>query len=309
MVLSGGPPSDLLEAIEVRTGARVTAAAACRGGDINRAWRLDLAWQGDRRGSAFLKARAGAPPGEFEREAAGLRWLGEAGGLPVPEPLAVIDPPGAAEASRGLLLEWVDAGGSLAATAWEELGRGLAITHSAGADHPGAPPPGVATNGIAFAAARMPPVAGAASFAEVYARRVESLADAALKRGAIDAAGAAVLGRLAGEMDGLTGPGEPVARLHGDLWIGNVMAGPGSRPWLVDPAAHGGHRELDLAMLELFGSPPDAFYRAYDEVSPLSPGRGERVRLWQVQPLLVHAVLFGAGYGESAVAAARSYVG
>jgi fructosamine-3-kinase len=307
--LSGGPPADLVEAIEVGTGARVTAAEACRGGDINRAWKLDLAWPGSSRGSAFLKTRADAPPGEFEREAAGLRWLGEAKGLRVPETLVVVDPPGPGDASRGLALEWVDAGGPFPATAWEEFGRGLAVTHGAGAARPGAPPPGVTDLGIAFGVARMPPVAGAASFAEVYARRVESLAGAALERGAIDADDASVLHRLVGDMEGFAGPEEPVARLHGDLWIGNVMVGPDSRPWLVDPAAHGGHREIDLAMLELCGSPPPAFYRAYDEVSPPSPGRRERVRLWQVQPLLVHAVLFGGGYGQSAVAAARTYVG
>jgi fructosamine-3-kinase len=146
-------------------------------------------------------------------------------------------------------------------------------------------------------------------FAEVYAGRIESLARQAVDRGALDRIGASVLAKLADGLDRYAGPPEPAARLHGDLWSGNVMVGSDGRPWLIDPAAHGGHRELDLAMLELFGSPPSGFYSAYEEVSPLAEGRAGRVNLWQVQPLLVHAVLFGGGYGESAVRAARAYVG
>ncbi|MDT4943235.1 MAG: hypothetical protein QOJ34_3324, partial [Pseudonocardiales bacterium] len=91
-------------------------------------------------------------------------------------------------------------------------------------------------------------------------------------------------------------PVEPPARLHGDLWAGNVLADRSGRPWLIDPAAYGGHREVDLAMLDLFGEIPPRAIAAYDEVVPLADGWRERIPLWQLFPLLVHAVLFGGGY-------------
>lgn len=90
-------------------------------------------------------------------------------------------------------------------------------------------------------------------------------------------------------------PVEPPARLHGDLWSGNVLADGEGLGWLIDPAAYGGHREMDLAMLDLFGRVPACTRAAYQEVSPLADGWEERVPLWQLFPLLVHAVLFGNG--------------
>jgi fructosamine-3-kinase len=101
-------------------------------------------------------------------------------------------------------------------------------------------------------------------------------------------------------------PAEPVARLHGDLWSGNVLADSHGKPWLIDPAAYGGHREIDLAMLDLFGSIPARTARAYHEVHPLADGWRDRIRLWQLFPLLVHAALFGGGYVRQAAAVARA---
>jgi fructosamine-3-kinase len=298
----GGLPQDLRRAVERDLGVPVATVRRCPGGDINRAWRLDLA-DGSR---AFLKSRPDAPRGEFSREAAGLSWLAAAGGLPAPAPLAVLEE----GPWRGLLLEWVESAGGLSGRSWERFGCGLALTHRAGGGTPGGMPPGADTGGIRFGPATMPPAPDAAGdFAEVYSQRIESLGEQAFRAGAIDSEGLGSLSRLAHGLGRFCGPPEPVARLHGDLWTGNVLVGADGRPWLIDPAAHGGHRELDLAMLELFASPPPAFYDTYEEVWPLSPGRQERIRLWQAQPLLVHAVLFGGGYGGSAVAAARAYVG
>jgi fructosamine-3-kinase len=98
-------------------------------------------------------------------------------------------------------------------------------------------------------------------------------------------------------MSELAGPLEPPARLHGDLWSGNLMAGEDGRPWLIDPASYGGHREVDLAMLRLFGAPSPRVFAAYEEVAPLADGWRERVALYQLLPLLVHAALFGGSYG------------
>jgi fructosamine-3-kinase len=101
-------------------------------------------------------------------------------------------------------------------------------------------------------------------------------------------------------------PVEPVARLHGDLWAGNVVADREGRPWLIDPAAYGGHREVDLAMLDLFGHIPARTIDAYQEVAPLADGWRDRLRLWQLFPLLVHAVLFGGGYLRQSAELART---
>lgn len=103
----------------------------------------------------------------------------------------------------------------------------------------------------------------------------------------------------------------PVARVHGDLWSGNVLwdADDGGRAVLIDPAAHGGHAETDLAMLALWGQPClDDVLVGYEEASPTAPGRAERVALHQVHPLLVHAVLYGGGYGRDAARAAARYL-
>ena len=104
-------------------------------------------------------------------------------------------------------------------------------------------------------------------------------------------------------------PEEPPARLHGDLWTGNVLWGQDGRAWLVDPAAHGGHRETDLAMLALFGLPHlPRVLDAYDEAAPLAEGWQDRAGVHQLFPLLVHACLFGGGYGARAAAVAARYV-
>jgi len=145
--------------------------------------------------------------------------------------------------------------------------------------------------------------------ADVYVtQRLEPVARMAAQRGALPPEAPRLLDALATRLPELAGPEEPPARLHGDLWSGNVLTGVDGRPWLIDPAAHGGHREIDLAMLGLFAAPRPAFLAAYQECAPLADGHEERVELWQILPLLVHAALFGGSYGASAVAAMRRYL-
>jgi fructosamine-3-kinase len=276
----------LAAAVERATGRAVRAAARVGGGDINDGWRVEL----DGGDTAFVKTRADARPGEYAAEAAGLRWLGEPGALRVPEVLGAGD--------DVLVLAWVQEGarGDTAA-----LGRGLAAVHAAGA-------PGFGGDGpLRLGAAELPndPLGDWAAF---YAqRRLLPLAAQARDRGALSAAGVEAVERVAGRSGELAGPPEPPARLHGELWSGNVLWDTAGEPWLIDPAAYGGHREVDLAMLRLFGDPGPAFLAAYQEVHPLAAGHEERVELWQLLPLLVHAVLFGGGYGAAAERAARRY--
>jgi fructosamine-3-kinase len=98
------------------------------------------------------------------------------------------------------------------------------------------------------------------------------------------------------KIDVLVGPPESPSRLHGDLWNGNVLADEIGLPVLIDPAPYGGHREVDLAMMRLFGGFSERVFAAYEAQYPLSPGAAERIPLWQLYPLLVHVNLFAGSY-------------
>ena len=207
-------------------------------------------------------------------EAAGLRWLAEAGAR-VPEILE--------DSPDRLVLRRI-APGRLTAAGEEELGRMLAGVHRAGAPRFGSLP---APGPLFVGRCELPSPEGDDWNAYYREHRLAPLAARVglqrdVERVRIDA------------------PPEPPARLHGDLWTGNVLADREGRPWLIDPAAYGGHREMDLAMLALFGTVPARTLAAYEEVEPLADGWRERVGLWQLFPLLVHADLFGGSYvGQS----------
>jgi fructosamine-3-kinase len=229
-------------------------------------------------------------------EAAGLRWLGAAGGVPVP---AVLDVDG------GRLVTELVASGAPGPRAAEELGRGLARTHAAGAPAFGAAPPdGPADARIGAAPMRNAP---APSWPEWYAAdRLLPYLRTARDAGSLTRDAAWKIESVANRLTNLAGPAEPPARLHGDLWSGNVLWSPAGAV-LIDPAAQGGHRETDLAMLALFGCPHlHTVLAAYDEAAPLATGWRDRVPLHQLFPLLVHVVLFGEGYAGQAVSAARA---
>jgi fructosamine-3-kinase len=263
------------------------------GGDINEAFHVVLADGSE----AFVKTRADAAAGEYVAEAAGLRWLAEPGALRTPRVLAVDD--------RYLALEWVSAG-RLDAAGAEELGRGLAATHAAGADAFGGTGPGGLARFGSLRLSNDPTPDWPTFYAE---RRLRPLARLAREREALSKTAIGAVERVCERLPELAGPPEPPARLHGDLWSGNVMAGGDGRPWLIDPSAYGGHREIDLAMLRLFGAPSERVFAAYDELTPPAPGREDRVELYQLLPLLVHTLLFGGSYGSAAERVALRYAG
>jgi fructosamine-3-kinase len=258
-------------------GSRAVAARPVTGGDINRAHRLSLA---DGR-EVFLKHHPEPPAGMFRAEARGLAWLAEPRALRVPAVLAVGD--------DFLALEWI-APGRPGADHDERIGWGLAHLHSTGA-------PGFGAEADGFIATLPLPNAPLPTWAEFYARRrLEPLVRAGVETGILPADCARDLERLAARLRDLLGPEEPPARLHGDLWSGNAIVDGSGAPVLVDPAAYGGQREVDLAMMRLFGGFSERVFAAYDEVAPLAPGHEERRDLHQLHPLLVHALLFGGGY-------------
>lgn len=261
--------------------------------------------------------RKTASPPAARYEAASLEWLRSADGAAVVPLLAA--GPGWLETRR-----LRPAPPDRAAAA--EFGRALARTHAAGAQWFGQGPPGLDPADSRLAEAPhplMPSAAGAptswgAFFGEY---RIAPYLRLARDRGALGAGGAGVVERLVARLtDGDLDAPQPglcrvVARLHGDLWGGNVLwaadhhGRAGVTGVLIDPAAHGGHAETDLAELALFGSPHlEATLGAYAEVSALAPGWRERVPLHQVHMLAVHAALFGGGYGRQLVAAAARFV-
>ncbi len=231
----------------------------------------------------FAKTHPSAPPGFFTTEAAGLAWLREPDAVPVPEVLAVSDDPPL------LILEWIEPGRAGRSTE-ADFGRALAALHAAGA-------PSFGREDRRTTGSRRLPNEPCDSWAAFYAEnRLLPLARLAADGDALPRRAIRELERVAHRLDALGGPPEPPARLHGDLWAGNRLVGAGGVSWLIDPAAHGGHREFDLAMMRLFGGfGPDCF-DAYAEAAPLPAGWAERIPLHQLAPLAVHAIKFGGGY-------------
>ncbi|MGX4687875.1 fructosamine kinase family protein [Streptomyces sp. JNUCC 63] len=247
-------------------------------------------------GGRVVVVKRGDDPGAVRAEAAGLRWLAEAGAVRVP---AVHG-----HDRRWLVTDRVPPGRPSPRAA-ARFGRDLAALHAAGAPAFGAPPPGGPREAyIGLAPMRNVP---GPDWPRWYAEyRVLPYLRRAVDDGTLRTAEAAVIEGALERLPELAGPAEPPARLHGDLWNGNVLWGADGEAWLIDPAAHGGHRETDLAMLHLFGCPHlDRVLAGYQEVAPLADGWAGRIGLHQLFPLLVHTVLFGRGYAGQAVAAAR----
>jgi fructosamine-3-kinase len=286
--------------LERLTGARVSELRPAGSQHQFRHYRATLT--GGR--VAFVKVAAGELGGALAAEARGLAWLGETGAVPVPGVLG--------QDESMLVISWVEAGPADAAGA-ERFGRDLAGMHAAGADRFGAPWPGfiaslplpndVPPAGAGDAAAR----AGTPDWPDWYAsRRLLPYLRRAADAGALRPAQVRDVEAVMARIGGLAGPAEPPSRIHGDCWSGNVLWS-GGRGWLIDPAAHGGHRETDLAMLALFGAPfLDRILASYAEAAPLAAGWRARVPLHQLHPLLVHACLFGAGYAGAVAEAARA---
>jgi len=281
--------------------ARLTGAAVreLRAAGSQHRWDHYRAVLADGR-AVFAKVAAAGLGGVFDAEARGLRWLGEAGAVGVPEVLGWDD--------ATLVVSQIPPGRADAAAA-ERLGRELARLHGAGAPRFGAPWPGFIAS--LFLPNDQPTPASATSGPVTWpdwyrACRVLPYLRLAVDAGTLSGADARLVESAAARAADVAGPDEPPSRIHGDLWSGNVLWS-GGGGWLIDPAAHGGHRETDLAMLVLFGAPYlDQIVGAYTETAPLADGWRKRIPLHQLHPLLVHACLFGASYAGQVRAAARA---
>jgi len=274
---------------------------------------LMVTLSGGQRAFAKVAAEDRPPPGDrsapedgpsahhspFEAEANGLRWLAEADAVPVPEVLAVTE--------TALVISMIPPGRATPSAAFG-FGAGLARLHAAGAAGFGAPWPGViASLPLDNTPLDRTPADGPPDWPPWYAsRRLLPYLRMAVDAGTLGPEDARLVEAVTERIGSLAGPAEPPSRIHGDCWAGNVLWS-GGEGWLIDPAAHGGHRETDLAMLALFGAPDlDRILAGYNDTVPLAPGWRDRIPLHQLHPLLVHACLFGASYAEAVRTAARA---
>jgi fructosamine-3-kinase len=265
------------QGVATELGSRVIRWRAVAGGDINQAHEAVLA---DGR-TVFVKSNPQPPPGMFAKEARGLAWLAEARALRVPAVLC--------HGPGFLVLEHITAVRQQA-NYDEQLGRGLAALHAFGA-------PAFGLDHDNFIG-RLPQAnAALPTWAEFYrTRRLEPQLRLAVQEGRASAAMRASFTHVLPRLEELVGPPEPPARLHGDLWGGNAMVDEHGQPCLIDPAVYGGHREVDLAMMRLFGGFGPYVFAAYQEAFPLAAGHLTRVPLYQLYFLMVHVNLFGGSY-------------
>lgn len=286
-------PKGTRQAIERDLGASLLQLRPVSGGDINEAYAAATS-AGHR---VFIKCNRSGQAGLFAAEAVGLEWLAQASAIALPRVLGVSERAGSA---GYLVLEFVERG-SPCSDFDERLGHQLAELHRSGAE-------GFGFHSDNFIGSLPQANHYEPNWAEFYARqRLAPLVGRTRDAGLIGRETALAFERLCACMAELAGPREPPARLHGDLWGGNLHATATGEPCLIDPAVYGGHREVDLAMMKLFGGFGLRVFEAYDEAYPLAPGHEHRVALYQLYPLLVHACLFGRSYVGSLERALASY--
>jgi fructosamine-3-kinase len=271
---------ELRTALEQRLGKPLRGAKPLGGGDINDAYQVAL---GDGT-QLFVKTHANPPPGMFEAEARGLRWLADANAIRTPRVIAVSD-----ARPAYLALELMTPAKRRAAFD-ETLGRSLAALHAYGA-------PSFGLDHDNFIGRLAQSNAVSDDWASFYwSSRLEPQLKLATDRGLIDSATRSAFDALERVLPDRVGAAEPPSRLHGDLWGGNLHVDDEGQPALIDPAVYGGHREMDLAMMRLFGGFAERVFASYAEARPLAPGAAERIALYQLYPLLVHVNLFGGTY-------------
>lgn len=280
-------PASVAEFIASQNWGAVVSARPVSGGCINNATRLET----ERGLAALLKHNSHAPQDMFAREAEGLAALAVPGGPRVPAVYGC--------GADWLLVEYLEPA-PRGRDFWRRLGEQLACLHATTADRFGFPhdnyigstpqPNRWTDDGHAF-------------FAE---RRLRFQGRLARERGRLSGDDLRLLERLIARLPQLV-PAQPASLIHGDLWGGNLIVGPQGEPALIDPAAHYGWAEAELAMTTLFGSFDPAAYRAYEAARPLDPGYRDRFDIYNLYHLLNHLNLFGHGYYGQVAAILRRY--
>ncbi|NOK62889.1 MAG: hypothetical protein GFH27_549293n286 [Chloroflexi bacterium AL-W] len=278
-------------------GSPLRETTAIGGGDISQAVRLRTD-----QSIYLLKWSERGLPGFFDAEVHGLKLLASTGAIRVPEVIAWQSD--VEEQPDFLLLEWLAAPPSAnRGVAAEALGHALATLHKATA-------PSYGLDRDNYIGATPQPNGWMESWLEFFReRRLRFQAALAQRQGRLSGARARRMERLLDRLDTwIDEQAVQPALLHGDLWGGNFIIGPGRVPALIDPAVFYGDREADLAFTTLFGGFPESFYRAYEEAWPLAAGWQERRDLYNLYHLLNHLNLFGEGYGGSVDAILQRYV-
>ena len=265
------------------------------GGDINEACVLTL----DDGSFLFMKSNSAAALSNFRAEAEGLRRIRETGAIGVPQVLGT----GTDEGSSFLLMEYI-IGGRRVSHYWETFAAELAAMHRA--DSARDLPYGLETDNWIGARKQIntPKSSWIAFFRDC--RLAPQFASAARYFSVEDRTR---IDDLLSHLDRfLVEPAGP-SLVHGDLWSGNTITGNDGKGWLIDPAVYYGHPEADIAMTELFGGFPPAFYDAYEETGMLQPGYEDRRDLYNLYQLLNHLNMFGSGYLPGVKRILKRYAG
>ena len=296
---SGTLPSALRDRVEAELSSRlaknveILGAETVGGGCIHQTARFSTNLRED----FFIKWAEGPALDVFAAEADGLRALSGATGFRVPEVVAYSH---AGQSPAWLVLEYVSPG-TPEPDYSERLGEALAALHE-----PDAGPYGWHRSN--YIGSLPQTNATTDDWSEFWwAERLEpqwALADKNSRLVGLEGEWATLESRLPALLCGAHT--DHCSTLHGDLWSGNVYPGPDGGPVLVDPAVYRGHREVDLAMTELFGGFSSSFYAAYEHHLPLAEGyRNVRRHVYQLYPLLVHVNLFGGAYVDGLAGALK----
>lgn len=282
-------PESIHKSLANNVGEIIRSQEPVAGGDINQAQKIIF----ESGKTAFLKWNDSAPSGMFEAEAKGLELLRSANTeLIIPEQLVVSD--------SYLLLEWVEEGGGKPDSSYQ-FGVQLARLHKSSSDFFGLDH----DNYIG----RLPqPNNKHSNWPDFFAiERIEPQVKMGVESDKLSRSLLMDVQKMYSKFGSLF-PLEKPALLHGDLWSGNFMFSRSGQTSIYDPAVYFGHREMDLAMTRLFGGFSADFYRGYNEESPLEPGFEDRVKLYNLYPILVHANLFGGSYCRQAENIIQNYV-
>lgn len=273
--------------------SRIASFDSIAGGCINSAFRVELA-DGHQ---LFLKVSSDSREGLFDSETVGLKLLGDAGAMRVPDVIGS----GTTSSQQFLILEWIDSG-TRSSDFSETMGRQLALLHRTshnqfGLDHDNVLGSTLQPNswsndwGSFWAQHRLGFQLDLAQKNRIGSRQLFELGDKLVSR----------LG------DRFTFPNEPPALIHGDLWSGNYLCDSLGMPVLIDPAVYFASREAEFGMTTLFGGFDDRFYDAYKEAWPLPDGSLERIEIYRLYHLLNHLNLFGESYLPGCLEIIRRY--